>query len=642
MARADTGARFWLRYVEERGGLWEDAGDSSIVVLPPALQDEYQHPDEIRVTTDPDVAREDGATLLLAGHPWLMRAAESVLGEGDCGVVRLPRPATPPRDTEQLLAAAREQFPVDHGRIDAAGGATPGMRLVLRVGALVTFAVSSDLSFTEQAECWVDVPSYLELGAGIVTRLSRLVDIEHAERSIGAPPAAELSRALHHAHQRIDERACAREAELSRQVGDDQSREVARVVAYYDEALRSLQRRRETAPPDRAATVSAKMASTHAERDRRLAEIAEKYRATHSIRPFRLHVLGVPVLRLPLDVRRGARRYPLTLDWLLPARAFAGVRCPACGSPAPLVAAKTGLGCRECLTWTDAPPEQPPATRQAPTPAPASPPESRPPARPTRPRPEPRAVAAPRPARSPQAIQKAGHKLAASLWDLAVAGDRRVRRLYAPHSPMAAMHELFGASSPLRLVGLDLGEEPMSVSSSASEPAAQGSDMLLIDGEVRTATMTYGYQLCWRFVGNAALVEELTPFDRAYWPRQPEPRYYPGGLAGRRLYAGTPRPRIDLDRVAGTLWRHSLATYGLPITLRCLAAWWRLDDRDRLLAAHSPDAVAAAVHRMIVYRAGAGGRYDDAAAVFRVEVATVRAAAADLQRRLRLSEDHPW
>jgi hypothetical protein len=45
---------------------------------------------------------------------------------------------------------------------------------------------------------------------------------------------------------------------------------------------------------------------------------------------------------------------------------------------------------------------------------------------------------------------------------------------------------------------------------------------------------------------------------------------------------------------------------------------------------------------MIVYRAGAGGRYDDAAAVFRVEVATVRAAAADLQRRLRLSEDHPW
>ncbi len=37
-----------------------------------------------------------------------------------------------------------------------------------------------------------------------------------------------------------------------------------------------------------------------------------------------------------------------------------------------------------------------------------------------------------------------------------------------------------------------------------------------------------------------------------------------------------------------------------------------------------------------------GGRYDDAAAAYQVEIAAVRAAAADLQRRLKLSETCPW
>ena len=54
--------------------------------------------------------------------------------------------------------------------------------------------------------------------------------------------------------------------------------------------------------------------------------------------------------RLALDVRRGERRYPLDLDWLLPAGEFAPLRCPACAQTgAPLVAAKTHLGCARCL-----------------------------------------------------------------------------------------------------------------------------------------------------------------------------------------------------------------------------------------------------------------------------------------------------
>ena len=51
-------------------------------------------------------------------------------------------------------------------------------------------------------------------------------------------------------------------------------------------------------------------------------ETREKYQASHEIRPYRLHIYEVPVWRLPVDVRRGDRRYPLTLDWLIPLDPF--------------------------------------------------------------------------------------------------------------------------------------------------------------------------------------------------------------------------------------------------------------------------------------------------------------------------------
>lgn len=137
---------------------------------------------------------------------------------------------------------------------------------------------------------------------------------------------------------------------LAGQIGDAYAKERARAEDYYAAAVDSLQRRAATAPEDRAALLRARIDSTREERARRLAEIAEKYRARHTLTPYRLHLLRVPVLRLALDVRRGERRYPLDLDWLLPAGEFAPLRCPACAQcGAPLVAAKTHLGCARCL-----------------------------------------------------------------------------------------------------------------------------------------------------------------------------------------------------------------------------------------------------------------------------------------------------
>jgi hypothetical protein len=122
-----SGLAFWLDYVESRGGRWESAGDSTTVMIPPQLQRRFELPEEFAVTEHPDVAREDGVALLGAGHPLLgaghplLAAAEDVLAADDAGVLTLATPASQPPGGERLLAKARDQVPVDHGRIDGSG-----------------------------------------------------------------------------------------------------------------------------------------------------------------------------------------------------------------------------------------------------------------------------------------------------------------------------------------------------------------------------------------------------------------------------------------------------------------------------------------------------------------------------------------
>ena len=106
---------------------------------------------------------------------------------------------------------------------------------------------------------------------------------------------------------------------------------------------------RELAMADRWELLDARADSVRSERARRISETREKYQASHEVRPYRLHIYEVPVWRLPVDVRRGDRRYPLTLDWLIPLTRFADVACPRCGVDERLVATKTGLGCAGCV-----------------------------------------------------------------------------------------------------------------------------------------------------------------------------------------------------------------------------------------------------------------------------------------------------
>ena len=343
----DPGLQFWLRYVDDRGGLTEPAMDGTLVVLPPAVATEFDLPDELMVTSDPDIAREDGTVLLATGHPVLIRAADVTLTGGDAGVVALAAPATPAPGTDYLQDRVREQFPVEHGRIDVTGPPTRVTRPVLRVGAMVTYTVSAEECYQERLECWVDALSGLPLGDDDVARLQRAPRADDTDASPASLLAA--GAAVEHAHRILDAAAGRRRSTLSAQASDAHRQERAHACAYYDDALRSLERRRATAHPDRAELLAARVASTREERARRLLEIDEKYQARHDIRPFRLHAVLVPGWRVPVDIRRGARRYPFAFDWLPTLATYASERCPHCGAASPLSASKTRLGCVGCL-----------------------------------------------------------------------------------------------------------------------------------------------------------------------------------------------------------------------------------------------------------------------------------------------------
>ena len=362
---SDPGVDFWLDYVSAEGGLHERDGAATLVVLPESLQERHGQDAEMTVTADPDVAREDRAMLMTVGHPLLTAAAENVLGEGDVGVVRLPRPTARTPDLAQLQDWARDRIQVDHGRVDLTGGPRPSVRYLVRVSALATFAMSSDDRFQEQIECWIDVPTGRPLDDGVDRGVDRRE--ESIGASIGSRPQARRSRppsrtpsGISCARTRRTGRGPRRRGRGDRAAGGGpptdprgQRRAPFRVESdrardYYEQMALSLRKRMSAAPPDKVAGYQARLEHCHAERDRRLAEIGEKYRSSVQFLPFRLHLVGVPSLWVEAGIRRGNRWYPVDLEWLSPVRRFAPVACPGCGSGEILVAGKDGLACRAC------------------------------------------------------------------------------------------------------------------------------------------------------------------------------------------------------------------------------------------------------------------------------------------------------
>ena len=438
------------------------------------------------ITDDPDIAREDGALFLGAGNPEIGKGAEAVVAAGDVGALTLPHSAKH-ISTEDLLAKIRDQIPVAHGRIDATSSILRSHRPVLRLAALVSHSVSADEQFTEVAECFLDVPSRVAWAQDAADRLLRAIGTAEAIPGSGVP-ANRLAPAVAAAHRELDNVAARRGRELSIEADAERVAEITRATEYYAAALAAIDNRRGGADAGRRALLDARAHATVAERDRRLAEINEKYRHQHVLRPYRLHLVDVPVWRLDTDVRRGERRWPMVFDYLPLLGVVAPTRCPTCGAHSRLVATKTHLVCEACTPATPSPVRLAPvvekpqhdgaARNMAPTKtrvAPTPPAKRHPldtstadrkrrgvaPGTPTAPD-----AVGPAAARGPFVPGAPEERKVVDFWNQVGAGERRkLSRLIAPDSPLAALTRLYGAAGPLRGIGIPAGHAPVSFTS---------------------------------------------------------------------------------------------------------------------------------------------------------------------------------
>jgi len=691
---ADPALGFWLRHAENEGALHERVGAVTTVVLPDTLRTEYGLPEEVTLTADPEVAREDEALLLAPGHPLLDAAAQRVLERGDVGRVTLAWPSTSMPSAAVLIERLRQQVHIDHGRID--GGREPptaAYQPLLRVGALVTYTVTLEDRFQERQETWVDPTTGLPLptrDAAILSTAARSLVLTHPILPVDRDAAAAAAQAA------LIPEAAARLAALAGQSRIARETEVARIGDYYRAALQSLARRRAAAPPDRGAMLDARAEATRAEWERRLAEVEEKFRGSFDLKWFRLHEVLVPALVLPVLIRRGHREYPFTFRWLLPLQTVVATRCPHCGATSSLVAGKERLGCAVCLPKLSSVPEPPAAetavaaAEQAPVglPASAAPPQrsavepaavelpastSPPPQRseteqvpastpppqssttgasrsvtgratapaPQRRQPPPSAPRSrpptPRPPGVPVLKQLAGdgNRLAVKFWEDVARQDRRVGRLVVSDSPVDTSLRLWGTRGPAIVVGLPADEQPSHVEVHTAPNAS--ATVQTTSGWLRTDQRDYPFRLRWQGgPGRPGVTQvgEVIGGSRDLDRRAPSSRrpWLPFPAPAPAL----PPARIELDPVAAALWDVEPSRGGLPSLLRCLASWWQAETTIETTSRWSGTAVAAAVARLVAAQAGTQVTINEMARQYDVDPAAVRAAGTVLRRSLQL------
>jgi hypothetical protein len=658
--RHGTAFTFWLSYLESHGGLWEQSGDTVLAVLPHRLTALHSLPETAQITDDPDIARDDGVLYLGAGNPEIDKGAEAVVESGDVGVATVAHSGKA-LSTDDLLAKIRDQVPVEHGRIDATGSVTRSHRPMLRLAALISHTVSADEQFTEAAECLLDVASRVAWPPDSAARLRDAAATAGATPR-PAVPAGLLAPAVAAAHHELDAAATRRGRDLATDADAERAAELTRASEYYAAALASIHKRRTSADAQRSALLDARARATVAERDRRLAEITEKYRHQHQVRPYRLHLVDLPVWRLPTDVRRGERRWPLVFDYLPLLGSVAPTRCPTCDAHSPLVATKTRLGCQTCVQST-------PVSVPTASPAPDKPHQATPPPTPSIGDP----TATRRPARDGTAAtrrvqppQRTGTDSAAAdrhgpgdppgarriappppfipgkpedrkildFWKLVAAADsRKLHRLIAPDSPLAALIRLFGPAGPLFGIGVPPGAVPVRFTSGHyAKPVAGGRGGT--GGAVSTQHDEHQYLLLW---SPDKLLDEILPYSVPWHPGRHE-------TACRRVTvpAVTAADTGD-DLVAQLLLTRTTARHGLPFAARTLAAWWRLSDPDALLTRFSPRVLAATIDRSVLYWSGLSQiSYPASAAAFRADEAHMRTATPMLQKQLQLSSRRNW
>jgi hypothetical protein len=220
----------------------------------------------------------------------------------------------------------------------------------------------------------------------------------------------------------------------------------------------------------------------------------------------------------------------------------------------------------------------------------------------------------------------AGDKLALRFWEAVAGGDRRrLRRLLAPGTPAATLHQLYGAPGPAWVIGCEPADGRSITTTTVVDEFPP-----VTCGVVQTARSAHPYTLRWTQQTEAPAVIEVLAVSGAMGlrlPRLPAP--------------SVPPPLVQLDPVANGLWAAPLPVGGPPLVIRCLTAWWRVAD-ELSLSTHTAPTLAAAVTHQVARRAGFQLSYAETADAYAVDESEVRAAARDVKRMLGLSGGQYW
>jgi hypothetical protein len=228
--------------------------------------------------------------------------------------------------------------------------------------------------------------------------------------------------------------------------------------------------------------------------------------------------------------------------------------------------------------------------------------------------------------------QKATAALAERLWCAVAADDRRaLSRILYPGSPAATLDRVLGPAGLCRVLGMPPAEGPARFGAQTS-------------GDVITGTLlgAAGTECRYYIYCRGGQAVEVLPFpvsrDGAF-----SQFYWWGSRPGARWAAGRIVPAQGLDPVQVPLAVTGASWVGLPIAARALAAWGRMAaDHERLLCAHAPGTLAAAVNRLVAYHAGGRATFAEAAARFRVPEQDVRRADRAVRAPLALGPGQPW
>ena len=274
-------------------------------MLPESLQAAYRLPEDLGLTEDPEVAREEGYLLLATGHPLLRAAAESVLQQGTPATVTClvrPEPAPSPR---VLQSHARDGVHADHGRIDIHSQPSAIYLTIVRVGVMLTFR----LSIVRRAS-----KSWPTAGHWPTEARYRLTLVKRLSSSTAVPGPAPGAHAWAGEGVAVADPGSAKAAERAAELAAQRSKRlVAQLVVvddYYERLLASIEERSAKTTEDRRHMLGAQSVATRVEWERRRAEVTDEMMPVAIVDPFRLHVFGVPAWRASAVVTAGLAGVP--------------------------------------------------------------------------------------------------------------------------------------------------------------------------------------------------------------------------------------------------------------------------------------------------------------------------------------------